>query len=209
MNTTCRYPLPSIQCTNFSLFFSLIKYLDCLIVPQDRTWMLFQKEIHEQPESLTTTMRGRLIHGGSKVKGVLLGGLKDHLKTIRRSRRILFIGCGTSYYAGLATRALVEELSGVPVTMELASDLLDRRGPVYREDTAIFVSQSGETADTLEALEYAKSFGALCVGVTNTVGSAIARGTHCGVHINAGCEIGVASTKVLQLYMSFALLLEM
>ncbi|CAM6062631.1 unnamed protein product [Sphagnum tenellum] len=154
-----------------------------------------QKEIHEQPESLTTTMRGRLIHGGSKVKGVLLGGLKDHLRTIRRSRRILFIGCGTSYHAGLATRALVEELSGVPVTMELASDLLDRRGPVYREDTAIFVSQSGETADTLEALEYAKSCGALCVGVTNTVGSAIARGTHCGVHINAGCEIGVASTK--------------
>jgi glucosamine--fructose-6-phosphate aminotransferase (isomerizing) len=156
---------------------------------------MFQKEIHEQPESLTTTMRGRLIHGGSKVKGVLLGGLKDHLRTIRRSRRILFIGCGTSYHAGLATRALVEELSGVPVTMELASDLLDRRGPVYREDTAIFVSQSGETADTLEALEYAKSCGALCVGVTNTVGSAIARGTHCGVHINAGCEIGVASTK--------------
>jgi hypothetical protein len=112
MNTTCRYPLLSIQCTNFSLTFSLIKYLDCLIVPQDRTWILFQKEIHEQPESLTTTMRGRLIHGGSKVKGVLLGGLKDHLKTIRRSRRILFIGCGTSYYAGLATRALVEELSG-------------------------------------------------------------------------------------------------
>jgi glucosamine 6-phosphate synthetase-like amidotransferase/phosphosugar isomerase protein len=71
-----------------------------------------QKEIHEQPESLTTTMRGRLIHGGSKVKGVLLGGLKDHLRTIRRSRRILFIGCGTSYHAGLATRALVEELSG-------------------------------------------------------------------------------------------------
>jgi glucosamine--fructose-6-phosphate aminotransferase (isomerizing) len=85
------------------------------------------------------------------------------------------------------------------VTMELASDLLDRQGPIYREDTAFFVSQSGETADTLQALEYAKSCGALCVGVTNTVGSAIARGTHCGVHINAGCEIGVASTKVLHL----------
>lgn len=81
--------------------------------------------------------------------------------------------------------------------MELASDLLDRNAPIYREDTAVFLSQSGETADTLAALEYSKSRGALCVGITNTVGSSIARGTHCGVHINAGCEIGVASTKVL------------
>ncbi|XP_034703927.1 glutamine--fructose-6-phosphate aminotransferase [isomerizing] 2 [Vitis riparia] len=155
-----------------------------------------QKEIHEQPESLTTTMRGRLIRGGSsKSKTVLLGGLKDHLKTIRRSRRIVFIGCGTSYNAALAARPILEELSGIPVTMEVASDLLDRQGPIYREDTAVFVSQSGETADTLHALEYALENGALCVGITNTVGSAIARNTHCGVHINAGCEIGVASTK--------------
>ncbi|KAH7278864.1 hypothetical protein KP509_38G060200 [Ceratopteris richardii] len=155
-----------------------------------------QKEIHEQPDSLTMTMRGRLIRGGEqKAKGILLGGLKDHLKTMRRSRRILFIGCGTSYNAALAARPVVEELSGIPVTMEIASDLLDRQGPIYREDTAIFVSQSGETADTLQALEYAKSNGALCVGITNTVGSAIARGTHCGIHLNAGCEIGVASTK--------------
>ena len=80
--------------------------------------------------------------------------------------------------------------------MEIASDLLDRQGLVYREDTAVFVSQSGETADTLLALEYALKNGALCVGITNTVGSAIARSTHCGVHINAGAEIGVASTKV-------------
>ncbi|XP_022742031.1 glutamine--fructose-6-phosphate aminotransferase [isomerizing] 2-like isoform X1 [Durio zibethinus] len=155
-----------------------------------------QKEIHEQPESLTTTMRGRLIRGGScKAKAVLLGGLKDHLKTIRRSRRIVFIGCGTSYNAALAARPVLEELSGVPVTMEIASDLLDRQGPIYREDTAVFVSQSGETADTLRALEYALENGALCVGITNTVGSVIARNTHCGIHINAGCEIGVASTK--------------
>ncbi|KAG5539108.1 hypothetical protein RHGRI_019608 [Rhododendron griersonianum] len=155
-----------------------------------------QKEIHEQPESLTTTMRGRLIRGGScKAKTVLLGGLKDHLKTIRRSRRIVFIGCGTSYNAALAARPILEELSGIPVTMEIASDLLDRQGPIYREDTAVFVSQSGETADTLQALEYALENGALCVGITNTVGSAIARKTHCGVHINAGAEIGVASTK--------------
>ncbi|XVF56389.1 hypothetical protein PTKIN_Ptkin06aG0116600 [Pterospermum kingtungense] len=155
-----------------------------------------QKEIHEQPESLTTTMRGRLIRGGScKAKTVLLGGLKDHLKTIRRSRRIVFIGCGTSYNAALAARPILEELSGVPVTMEIASDILDRQGPIYREDTAVFVSQSGETADTLHALEYALENGALCVGITNTVGSIIAQNTHCGVHINAGCEIGVASTK--------------
>ncbi|XVE74198.1 hypothetical protein DITRI_Ditri11bG0179600 [Diplodiscus trichospermus] len=155
-----------------------------------------QKEIHEQPESLTTTMRGRLKRGGScKAKTVLLGGLKDHIKTIRRSRRIVFIGCGTSYNAALAARPIIEELSGVPVTMEIASDLVDRQGPIYREDTAVFVSQSGETADTLLALEYALENGALCVGITNTVGSAIARNTHCGIHINAGCEIGVASTK--------------
>ncbi|KGN61365.1 glutamine--fructose-6-phosphate aminotransferase [isomerizing] 2 [Cucumis sativus] len=155
-----------------------------------------QKEIHEQPESLTTTMRGRLIRrASSKEKNVLLGGLKDRLKTIRRSRRIVFVGCGTSYNAALAARPILEELSGVPVTMEIASDLLDRQGPIYREDTAVFVSQSGETADTLHALEYALENGALCVGITNTVGSAIARNTHCGIHINAGAEIGVASTK--------------
>jgi glucosamine--fructose-6-phosphate aminotransferase (isomerizing) len=141
-------------------------------------------------------MRGRLIRrGSSKSKSVLLGGLKDHLKTIRRSRRIVFIGCGTSYNAALAARPILEELSGIPVTMEIASDLLDREGPIYREDTAVFVSQSGETADTLLALQYALDNGALCVGITNTVGSAIARHTHCGVHINAGAEIGVASTK--------------
>lgn len=85
---------------------------------------------------------------------------------------------------------------GIPVTMEIASDLSDRQGPIYREDTAVFVSQSGETADTLGALDYALKNGALCVGITNTVGSSIARRTDCGVHINAGCEIGVASTKV-------------
>ncbi|CAI5978299.1 unnamed protein product [Closterium sp. NIES-65] len=170
-----------------------------------------QKEIHEQPESLTMTLRGRLIHGKadslsptarvgssapwSEEKGVLLGGLKDHLLTIRRSRRIIFVGCGTSYHAALAVRPLLEELSGVAVQLELASDMLDRNAPVYREDTAVFMSQSGETADTLSALEYARARGALCVGVTNTVGSAIARRTHCGVFINAGAEIGVASTK--------------
>ncbi|KAH7278871.1 hypothetical protein KP509_38G060900 [Ceratopteris richardii] len=133
-----------------------------------------QKEIHEQPDSQTMTMRGRLIRGAEqKAKGILLGGLKDHLKTIRRSRR-----SENSVVNALAAIPVVEELSGIPVTMEIANDLLDRQGPIYRQDTAIFVSQSGETDDTLQALEYAKSNGALCVGITNTVGSAIARGTH-------------------------------
>ncbi|KAF3338008.1 glutamine--fructose-6-phosphate aminotransferase [Carex littledalei] len=149
-----------------------------------------KKEIHEQPDSLTTSMRGRLKDG---VVG--LGGLKDHMRTIRRSRRIIFIGCGTSYHAALAARPIMEELTDIPVTMEIASDMLDRKALVFKEDTAVFVSQSGETADTLLALDYALENGALCVGVTNTVGSTLARKTHCGVHINAGCEIGVASTK--------------
>jgi len=115
--------------------------------------------------------------------------------TIRRSRRIIFCGCGTSYNSCVAARPVMEELSELPVQLELASDMLDRACPIFRDDTVVFVSQSGETADTLRALEYAKGRGALCVGITNTVGSAISRATHCGVHINAGAEIGVASTK--------------
>ena len=86
----------------------------------------------------------------------------------------------------MCARQTMEELTDIPVVLELASDLLDRRCPIFRDDTCVFVSQSGETADTLRALEYAKGSGALCVGVTNTVGSAIARNTHCGIHINAG-----------------------
>ena len=83
----------------------------------------------------------------------------------------------------------------MPVVAELAGDFMDREAPVFRDDACFFVSQSGETADTLRALEYAKARGALCVGITNTVGSAISNATHCGVHLNAGYEIGVASTK--------------
>lgn len=194
------------------------------------------KEIHEQPDSITMTLRGRVmlqrehdsvrkdsrevssglhtthsfIHAVAEhppqavasfdkpvfgTKRIVLGGLVDYLKSVRQCRRFLFVGCGTSFHAALAARSLMEQLADIPVQMELASDMVDRRAPIYRDDTAIFVSQSGETADTLRALEYAKACGALCVGVTNTVGSAIARMTHCGVHINAGAEIGVASTK--------------
>jgi len=198
-----------------------------------------QKEIHEQPESLLSTMRGRVrvefapvpssdkvsLNGQSPstsslqnyagavdaapstppastadgdpylIPRVMLGGLLEHGTHIKRCRRIVMVACGTSFHACLATRQTLEELIGIPVSLELASDFLDRRCPVFRDDTCIFLSQSGETADTLCALEYAKGCGALTVGVTNTVGSAISRSTHCGVHLNAGYEIGVASTK--------------
>ena len=126
---------------------------------------------------------------------VKLGGLEPHAENILRSRRLIFVACGTSYHACLAARQVVEELTRVPVALELASDLLDRQAPLYRDDTCFFVSQSGETADTLNALQYAKRRGSLCVGITNTVGSSISRETACGVHVNAGVEIGVASTK--------------
>ncbi|TDH07643.1 hypothetical protein EPR50_G00108760 [Perca flavescens] len=151
-----------------------------------------QKEIFEQPESVVNTMRGRICF---ETNTVLLGGLKDHLKEIKRCRRLIVIGCGTSFHAAVATRQILEELTELSVMVELASDFLDRNTPVFRDDVCFFISQSGETADTLMALRYCKSQGALTVGITNTVGSSICRETDCGVHINAGPEIGVASTK--------------
>uniref|UniRef100_A0A6Q2Z966 glutamine--fructose-6-phosphate transaminase (isomerizing) n=1 Tax=Esox lucius TaxID=8010 RepID=A0A6Q2Z966_ESOLU len=151
-----------------------------------------QKEIFEQPESVFNTMRGRICFETNKV---VLGGLKDHLKEIKRCRRLIVIGCGTSFHAAVATRQILEELTELPVMVELASDFLDRNTPVFRDDVCFYISQSGETADTLMALRYCKERGALTVGVTNTVGSSICRETDCGVHINAGPEIGVASTK--------------
>uniref|UniRef100_A0A8C8CV64 glutamine--fructose-6-phosphate transaminase (isomerizing) n=1 Tax=Oncorhynchus tshawytscha TaxID=74940 RepID=A0A8C8CV64_ONCTS len=151
-----------------------------------------QKEIFEQPESVFNTMRGRICF---ETNTVVLGGLKDHLKEIRRCRRLILIGCGTSFHAGVATRQILEELTELPVMVELASDFLDRITPVFRDDVCFFISQSGETADTLMTLRYCQGRGALTVGITNTVGSSISRETDCGVHINAGPEIGVASTK--------------
>ncbi|XP_076021104.1 glutamine--fructose-6-phosphate aminotransferase [isomerizing] 2 [Genypterus blacodes] len=151
-----------------------------------------QKEIFEQPESVVNTMRGRICFDTNMV---VLGGLKDHLKEIKRCRRLIMIGCGTSFHAAVATRQILEELTELPVMVELASDFLDRNTPVFRDDVCFFISQSGETADTLMALRYCKERGALIVGITNTVGSSICRETDCGVHINAGPEIGVASTK--------------
>lgn len=150
------------------------------------------KEIFEQPESVVNTMRGRVRFD---TKTVVLGGIKDYIPEIKRCRRLMLIGCGTSYHSAVATRQLLEELTELPVMVELASDFLDRNTPIFRDDVCFFISQSGETADTLMALRYCKQRGALIVGITNTVGSSICRESHCGVHINAGPEIGVASTK--------------
>lgn len=151
-----------------------------------------QKEIYEQPESVINTMRGRVNFEKSQV---ILGGIIDYLPEIKRCRRLLLIGCGTSYHSAVATRQILEELTELPVMVELASDFLDRQTPIFRDDVCLFISQSGETADSLVALRYCKTRGALIVGITNTVGSSICRESHCGVHINAGPEIGVASTK--------------
>ncbi|KAL3156521.1 hypothetical protein ABBQ38_000818 [Trebouxia sp. C0009 RCD-2024] len=156
-----------------------------------------QKEIFQQAESLTQTMQGRLRNVVAHIPGkqVVLGGLQKYVSAICRCRRVLLIACGSSYHACLAARQTMEELTHLAITCELASDLMDRQCTIFRDDTCIFVSQSGETADTLQALRYAKKKGALCIGITNVVASAIARETECGVHVNAGCEIGVASTK--------------
>lgn len=151
-----------------------------------------QKEIFEQPESVINTMRGRVNLTNNTVT---LGGIKEYIPEIKRCRRLMLIGCGTSYHSAVATRQLLEELTELPVMVELASDFLDRNTPIFRDDVCFFISQSGETADTLMALRYCKQRGALIVGITNTVGSSICRESHCGVHINAGPEIGVASTK--------------
>jgi glucosamine--fructose-6-phosphate aminotransferase (isomerizing) len=151
-----------------------------------------QKEIFEQPESVVNAMRGRL---DPKNKTVTLGGLRQYITTIRRCRRLIFIACGTSFHSCMAVRGIFEELTEIPIAVELASDFLDRKAPVFRDDTCVFVSQSGETADSLMALRYCLERGALTVGIVNVVGSSISLLTHCGVHINAGPEIGVASTK--------------
>jgi len=151
-----------------------------------------QKEIYEQPESVVNTMRGRVNFDTNKIT---LGGLRAYLPIMRRCRRIVFTACGTSYHSCLATRSIFEELTEIPVSIELASDFLDRKTPIFRDDVCVFVSQSGETADTILALRYCLERGALCIGVVNTVGSSLSRETHCGVHINAGPEVGVASTK--------------
>ncbi|MFP4289140.1 MAG: glutamine--fructose-6-phosphate transaminase (isomerizing) [Bacteroidota bacterium] len=150
------------------------------------------KEIFEQPRSIKDSMRGRL----NASKGIAtLGGIIDYEQKILNARRIIIIACGTSWHAGLVGEYLFEDLTRIPVEVEYASEFRYRNPVIYEDDVVIAISQSGETADTLAAIELAKSKGATILGICNVVGSSIARATHAGSYTHAGPEIGVASTK--------------
>ncbi len=150
------------------------------------------KEIFEQPRSIADSMRGRINIDNASL---LLGGLRDYLDKIAKTDRIVIVACGTSWHAGLVGEYLFEELARVNVEVEYASEFRYRNPIIKEGDIVIAISQSGETADTMAALELAKSKGAIILGVCNVVGSSIARITHAGVYTHAGPEIGVASTK--------------
>jgi glutamine---fructose-6-phosphate transaminase (isomerizing) len=150
------------------------------------------KEIFEQPRSISDSLRGRL---DSQSGRLVLGGLRDYVTKLVHADRILIVACGTSWHAGLVAEYFFEEFCRIPVEVEYASEFR-YRNPVIREgDVVIAISQSGETADTLAAIELAKSKGAIIFGVCNVVGSSIPRATHAGAYTHAGPEIGVASTK--------------
>lgn len=152
------------------------------------------KEIMEGPEVIENTIRGRLLASEGRAK---LGGLESVATQLEEVRRIIIVGCGTAYYAGLVGEYLLEAEAGIPVEVELGSEFR-YRSPVIDAGTAVLaISQSGETADTLEAIREGKRRGALTLGIVNTVGSTIARETEAGVYNHAGPEIGVASTKAL------------
>ncbi len=150
------------------------------------------KEIYQQPESVSDGMRGRINPNEGWIK---LGGIDEYEERIKRARRLIIVACGTSWHAGLIGEYLFEDLARLPVEVEYASEFRYRNPILTEDDVVIAISQSGETADTLAALELAKYKGALIYGIVNVVGSSIARMTHAGSYIHAGPEIGVASTK--------------
>jgi len=150
------------------------------------------KEIMDQPESIYNSMRGRLVFDEGISK---LGGLQGFEERIINSNRIIISACGTSWHAGLVGEYMLEQYANIPVEVEYASEMRYRNPVISKDDTVIFISQSGETADTLAAMKEAKKKGALCLGICNVVGSTIARESDTGVYIHAGPEIGVASTK--------------
>jgi glucosamine--fructose-6-phosphate aminotransferase (isomerizing) len=150
------------------------------------------KEIHEQPRALRVCLRGRI---DQRAGQVVLGGLNDHARDLARAKRIVFVGQGTALHAAMVGEYLMEDLAKIPTEVEFASEFR-YRNPIVEEGTVVIaISQSGETADTLAALQEARQKGALGMGVVNVVGSTISRETDAGVYLRVGPEIGVASTK--------------
>lgn len=150
------------------------------------------KEIMEQPRTFRDCLRGRLKADESLIT---LGGIRDYIDDIIAAKRILIIACGTSYHAGLVAKYLFEDLCGIPTDIDFASEFRYRKVVINDRTVVIGISQSGETADTIVALEKAKQKGAKVLGVCNVVGSSIARLTDAGIYTHVGVEIGVASTK--------------
>lgn len=149
------------------------------------------KEIFEQPRSVADCMRGRV---NAESASIVMGGIRDYADKLAKANRITIVACGTSWHAGLVAEYVIEELR-IPVEVEYASEFRYRNPIINQGDVVIAISQSGETADTLAAIELAKSKGAIIIGICNVVGSSIPRATHAGAYTHAGPEIGVASTK--------------
>jgi len=150
------------------------------------------KEIHEQPSALRDCMRGRIVLEDHFIR---LGGLHQFDEKFKTAQRILIVACGTSWHAGLVAEYILEDLTRIPVEVEYASEFRYRNPVISSDDIVLAISQSGETADTLAALQLAKENGATIIGICNVVGSSIARLTDGGVYTHVGPEIGVASTK--------------
>ncbi|MGF7041354.1 glutamine--fructose-6-phosphate transaminase (isomerizing) [Mucilaginibacter lappiensis] len=150
------------------------------------------KEIYEQPRSVKDCMRGRINLKDGKIE---LGGIKEYADKLKNIERIIIVACGTSWHAGLTGEYLIEEYARIPVEVEYASEFRYRNPIINEKDVIIAISQSGETADTMAAIEIAKEKGATIFGICNVVGASIPRITHAGVYTHAGPEIGVASTK--------------
>ena len=151
------------------------------------------KEIMEQPEVLENCMRGRIQPGHAGA--IQMDGLNSTLPQLVKTNRIIIVACGTSWHAGMVGEYMIESLARIPVELEYSSEFRYRRPIIKKDDVFFFISQSGETADTLAALKLAKEEGCLCLGFVNTVGSTLSRETDAGVYLHAGPEIGVASTK--------------
>ncbi|MEG1497958.1 MAG: glutamine--fructose-6-phosphate transaminase (isomerizing) [Bacteroidales bacterium] len=150
------------------------------------------KEIYEQPKTIRDSLRGRINVDRNQVA---LSGIIDYKEKFLKARRIIIVACGTSWHAGLVGEYLIEELARIPVEVEYASEFRYRHPLIYADDVIIAISQSGETADTLAAVQLAKEHGAFVYGICNVVGASIPRATHSGTYTHAGPEIGVASTK--------------